>query len=125
VVVIHGAEIEGIASPGGHRTSGLATPSRGASQVSLIRQVQQPGGQGPLHTHDREELILLERGSISVAGTETTAELQAGDLLVIPAGAAHQIRNTGSVPAEWLLVAPAGIRYYGVDGAEVLPAWAE
>ena len=66
MTVVHGDELRFIETPGGNFGSGLATPSRGAEEVSVIRQRQQPGGANPAHAHDREEVMVVLAGSITV-----------------------------------------------------------
>jgi quercetin dioxygenase-like cupin family protein len=110
-------------SPNGNASAPIATAARGASEISLIRQRQQPGGFNPAHTHDHEEALVLLEGTLDVTAGGESHTLRAGDTIVVPAGTAHQLRNAGDSPAEWLLVAPAGYRFYRESGEEVTPAW--
>jgi quercetin dioxygenase-like cupin family protein len=112
-----------IETPGGNASAPLATASMGACEVSVIRQRQMPGGNNPPHTHNREEVLVLLAGSLEVTLGPTAHTLRRGDTLVIPAGEAHQLRTSGEEPAEWLLVAPAGYRFYHASGEEATPAW--
>jgi quercetin dioxygenase-like cupin family protein len=66
MTVVHSNELQFIETPGGNFGSGLATPSRGAAEVSVIRQRQQPGGANPPHMHDREEVMVLLAGAVTV-----------------------------------------------------------
>lgn len=111
------------ASPNGNASAPIATTSRDAADVSVIRQRQQPGGFNPSHTHDREEVLVLLDGSLDVTTAGTTHALRAGDSIVIPARTAHQLRNAGDDTAEWLLVAPAGYRFYRESGEDATPDW--
>ena len=113
-----------VQTPGGNVTSGLATPSRGAAEVSVIRQRQVPGGQNPPHLHDREEVMVMREGVVTVAVGAERFTLAAGDTLIVPPQTAHQIENTGTLEAEWLLIAPAGVRFLRPDGEESHPEWA-
>lgn len=110
-------------SPNGNASAAVATASRGATEVSVIRQRQQPGGFNPSHTHNREEVLVLLDGTLDVTWNGETQTLRAGDAIVIPANTAHQLRNAGSGVAEWLLVAPAGYRFYRESGEDATPAW--
>jgi quercetin dioxygenase-like cupin family protein len=112
-----------IETPGANASAAVATPSRGASEVSVIRQRQQPGGSNPPHTHDREEVMVMLLGGIDVTINAETNALTEGDTVIIPAGATHRIVNAGAEPAEWLLIAPAGVRFFHADGAEGTPPW--
>ena len=108
----------------GNAAGPIATPSTGATGVSVIRQRQVPGGIGPHHHHDREEVVLLLTGSIAIYAGAQRADLRPGDAVVLPAGLIHQVETLGTAPAEWLLVAPAGVGFFGAGGQRVLPPWA-
>lgn len=43
----------------------------------------------------------------------------------IPAGTPHRIENAGEEPAEWLIIALPGVRFFGADGDEMFPGWAK
>ncbi|HET9660314.1 MAG TPA: cupin domain-containing protein, partial [Thermomicrobiales bacterium] len=114
--VIREAHLEFVETPGANATVGVATPSRGAEEVSVIRQRQQPGGGNPAHVHDREEVMIVLHGSVAVALDGETITLETGDTLIVPARTAHQLSNAGETEAEWLLVAPAGVGFFHASG---------
>ena len=116
-------DIQFIETPGGNFGSGIATPSRGAVEVSVIRQRQRPGGVNPSHTHDREEVMILLAGEVVVTLQEEALNLGPGDAVIVPSGTIHRVENCGSVSAEWLLVAPAGVRFFHANGDEAAPPW--
>ncbi|HYH11830.1 MAG TPA: cupin domain-containing protein [Thermomicrobiales bacterium] len=111
-------------TPNGNAAVAVATASRGATEVSVIRQRQRAGGFNPPHTHDREEVLVLLAGSLDVTMGGETHTLGAGDTVVVPARTEHQLRNVGADTAEWLLIAPAGYRFYHASGEEASPEWA-
>jgi quercetin dioxygenase-like cupin family protein len=120
--------IDGSGTPGMF-AGGLATPSLGATDVSVIKQGALPGAANPLHSHDREEVMVQLAGEVTVTldgeDTRETVELSVGDTLIVPAETLHQIQNAGVERAEWLLIGPAGLRYRGADGQDVgQPNWA-
>jgi quercetin dioxygenase-like cupin family protein len=123
MVVLQNGTLEFIETPGANASAGIATPSRGASEVSVVRQRQQPGGHNPLHSHHREEVMVMLQGEIAVTIGEQETTLAAGDSVIIPAHSPHRIANSGQQAAEWLLIAPAGVRFFHADGAEASPAW--
>jgi len=108
----------------GNAVHPVATPSTGAADVSVIHQRQSPGCIGPHHHHDREEVVLLLTGSVAVHTSEERAELQSGDSVILPAEQIHQVETLGTEPAEWLLIAPSGVGFFGADGQRVTPPWA-
>jgi len=123
-VVLAATSVTMIATPGGNATGGLATPQHGAREVSVILQRQEPGGRNPSHRHDREEVLLMRAGEAQLTLGDEQFALAAGDSAIIPAQTLHQIENTGTSPAEWLLIAPAGVRFFRPDGEENFPEWA-
>jgi quercetin dioxygenase-like cupin family protein len=122
--VIRESELNFIETPGGNATAGIATASRGAREVSMIRQRQQPGGGNPPHAHDREEVMLVTEGTVEVRIGEDTVTLIAGDTLVVPAETVHQLANAGSSEAAWLLIAPDGVEFFHANGERADPVWA-
>jgi quercetin dioxygenase-like cupin family protein len=124
MVVVRGDSLSFIETPGRNAGAGLATATRGASETSVIRQRQEPGGTNPAHFHDREEVMLLLAGRISVTMAGETLNLTQGDTLIVPPRTEHRIENAGDEPAEWLLIAPAGVRFFHANGEEASPPWA-
>lgn len=124
VIIIRADEVQLLATPGGNFSDAIATTGRGAIEVSIIMQQQEPQGHNPRHTHDREEVMLLRQGRVVVQVAEEQIMLDAGDTVIVPAHTAHQIENVGDERAEWLLIAPAGVRFFGANGDEMRPAWA-
>ena len=124
MTVVRGDEVRFIETPGGNFGGGLATPSRGATEVSVIRQRQRPGGANPAHTHDREEIMVLLTGTVSVVADGQHHSLAPGDVVIVPPGTSHRVENVGADAAEWLLVAPAGVRFFHASGEEGSPPWA-
>ena len=121
--VIRGTDLQFIETPGGNFGRAVATASRGATEVSVIRQRQLPGGVNPSHTHDREEVMVLLAGEVTVAVAEEDVVLGAGDAVIVPPRTSHRIENRGSHAAEWLLVAPAAVRFFHEDGQPGSPPW--
>jgi quercetin dioxygenase-like cupin family protein len=124
MTVVQGNRLQYIDTPGGNAGVALATPSRGASEVSVIRQRQQPGGNNPAHTHDREEVIVVLAGSVTVTLNGDVVTLGPGDTIIVPPHVLHQLENAGSEPADWLLVAPAGVGFFHANGEQATPPWA-
>lgn len=122
--VINKETLEFIETPGGNAGSALATPSRGAREVSVIRQRQAPGGNNPSHRHEREEVMVMLAGASTLTANGEPRTLATSDTANIPPGTLHSIANTGPEPAEWLLIAPAGVRFVHTSGEEGSPPWA-
>jgi quercetin dioxygenase-like cupin family protein len=55
-----------------------------------------PPGTGPgLHRHPYEETFIIEEGSATFTVDGESIEAQAGQIIVVPAGAAHGFVNSG------------------------------
>lgn len=121
--ILRNDDVDMVQTPNGNATGVLASPGRGATDVLVIRQRQQPGGQNPPHRHDREEVMIGIAGTVMVTVDDVPAQLSAGDTLIVPAATLHQLANTGNSPAEWLLIATAGLRFFSPGGEEIRPAF--
>ena len=107
----------------GNAAGPVATPSTGAGDVSVIHQRQVPNAVGPHHSHDREEVLYLLTGAVSIQTGEYRHSLRQGDAAIIPGGVVHRIETTSDVPAEWLLVATSGVGFFNTEGTPVTPPW--
>jgi mannose-6-phosphate isomerase-like protein (cupin superfamily) len=64
-----------------------------------------PGGVSGAHLHTRtEELYFLLTGSGRIAWEGDARDVSAGDLIVTPVGARHELTNTGPEPLQWLVI---------------------
>jgi len=84
--------------PGTKRTDlqrhDLSVPGR---EVIQVRVDFDPGYVAPRHTHFGEEIIYIIEGTLvyEVEGRPPTT-YRAGDVLIVPAGAIHSVKNVGS-----------------------------
>jgi quercetin dioxygenase-like cupin family protein len=124
MTVVRNEELAYIETPGANATVGIATASRGATDVSVIRQRQQPGGGNPAHFHDREEVMIVLQGTVAVTIDGEISTLTPGDTMIVPARTLHQLATAGDDEAEWLLVAPAGVSFFHASGERAEPVWA-
>lgn len=85
-----------------HRT--LAGAEHGLERLAVWSQCIEPQGATPPHSHDCEEVILIRRGrgTLVFGGEEQT--FGAGDTIIVPPAAVHQILNTGDEPLELVAV---------------------
>jgi mannose-6-phosphate isomerase-like protein (cupin superfamily) len=82
------------------RLATLVRPADGTG-TSVFFEVWEPGGAQPLNSHpDSTEVFVVLRGEGRAFSDEHTADLRAGDVLILPPGSAHRIVNTS--PAERL-----------------------
>jgi len=66
----------------------------------------QPGGSMPLHTNLVEHEQFVLGGNARVTIGEENFPVRAGNVVYIPAGAAHAYVNTGSEPFRFLCLVP-------------------
>ena len=67
-----------------------------AANVAIIVEEIGVGDAIPLHRHKIDEVLLYEAGDAEVRVDEETYLVGAGDIVIVPAGAAHGTRNVGS-----------------------------
>lgn len=110
----------------GNRMQGLATPSRGASEVMVWRTRVAPGGGPPVHTHDHEEVVVIISGTGSFREEDGSEHaFGPGDTLFAPAGVLHELRADEGVAVEWIACMPSGTKTFAEDGSELSTPWAE
>lgn len=104
--------------------TGLAAPSRGSAGLCTWKLTVDPGvgGDAP-HTLDRDEVFLVLSGSVQV--TPDGDKLEAGDVVVVPAGEPIALTNLGSGTAELYVAITAGFTGTMADGTTIQPPWAQ
>jgi mannose-6-phosphate isomerase-like protein (cupin superfamily) len=76
------------------RLATLVRPADGTG-TSVFYEVWEPGGSQPPNSHpDSAEIFVVLRGTGRAHSDEHTANLRAGDVLLLPAGSVHRIENT-------------------------------
>ncbi|MER7106881.1 cupin domain-containing protein [Streptomyces sp. NPDC000229] len=95
-------------------TRARATVQHDDACVRVTRWDFEPGTSTGPHVHEHDYVVVpLTDGSIKIltpGGTETAAELRAGESYVRPAGAEHEVVNAGDSPLAFVeieLKAPA------------------
>jgi len=107
---------------GGNTITGLASPSRGASETMTYRISIPAGSALPPHRHDHEEVFHVVSGAMTSVLGEEGHEVAAGDTVIIPAGLPHR-GFAGPEGAELLVAMPVGTRFIREDGEESVPPW--
>jgi quercetin dioxygenase-like cupin family protein len=113
VVEVHGNFLRGVA---------VAATGARESEIWAIRMA--PGASTPPHTHDAEELVYVLAGELTaqVDGSESVAG--AGEVLVVPAGALHQLHNRGTMEIEkFAVLGKVGARTFLPDGTPFETPW--
>ena len=68
----------------------------GSTQLCIFEQWCEPGHGAPSHLHAVEEVLTVLAGQAEVWVESETAQLAAGQSVVVPAGRKHGFRNSGS-----------------------------
>jgi len=74
----------------------LSVPGR---EVVQVRVEFEPGSGFPNHTHPGEEIIYVIEGTFEYVIDGKVSRMKAGDVLFVPAGAAHSAKNIGTTKA--------------------------
>jgi len=94
----------------GDRVTFLATGADTHGSCLIIEGVVAPGGGPPPHVHHFEdETFYVLEGAVTFHAGEQTIHGKPGDLIHIPRGTVHSLKNEGTVPGRALVViSPAG-----------------
>ena len=88
---------------GGQVSHMLAAPELGAPSLTVTWVVGEPDSQQPLHAHEESvQVYVIVRGRGLMIVDDEQREVAEGTAVVIPPGAKHAIRNTGTEPLEYV-----------------------
>ena len=110
----------------GNLMRGLAVASTGAREVEVWEARMVAGAATPPHYNDAEEVVIVLAGSIEAEIDGDTGAVAEGELVVVPAGAVHQLRN--SAPGETRKIAVlgrVGAKTFWPDGTPLETPWQE
>jgi len=79
----------------------------GATSTSLHLTDLAPGQGPPLHRHPYEEVFVVHEGQASYTVGDTTLEVRAGQIVLVPAGMPHKFINSGEGPLRQTSVHPS------------------
>lgn len=65
-----------------------------------------PGGHTPQHTHDWEHEIFVHEGNGEVFREGSWVPIAKGNVVFVPGGEVHQMRNTGTSPLVFVCLIP-------------------
>lgn len=103
--------------------TGLAAPSRGATDTNVWRLAVPPGAPGVEHSVDREEIFVALSGRAEATIDGVVHEIRAGDALLVAAGLPFRLANPGAEPFEAIAVLPVGGRATVAGGEPFAPPW--
>src|SRR5262245_55039827 len=85
----------------------IANARLGTKATTVQDNVISPGVVVPWHTHGTEEVIVVLSGEGECRTENGTQPYSAGDVLILPAGVKHSLRNSGTVLLQQLCIFPA------------------
>jgi quercetin dioxygenase-like cupin family protein len=107
----------------GARFTSCSAPSKGGTELAMWTVDLPAGAPGAPHRLDREEVLHVLAGRLTVAVDGEPVELAAGDTLAVPAGSLLSVAAAGA-PARLLACVRAGLVATMADGTELSPPWA-
>ncbi len=77
--------------------------------ASLHESMLPAGTPAPaLHRIQHTEFIVLMEGTVEFAHDETTEKVERGSVIYVPHGTNHYLKNVGSGPARYMVIAIGG-----------------
>jgi quercetin dioxygenase-like cupin family protein len=107
----------------GWKMTGLASPARGAKEVTTWHVVMQAGADGPLHKVDRELVVNVLEGTVRVTVEGVDYDIPAGDAFIIPANSKRSVSNPFKERATSLNAVPAEVHVERLDGIPSNAPW--
>ncbi|MBL8466445.1 cupin domain-containing protein [Methyloversatilis discipulorum] len=105
----------------GNHIAGVATPGSGARQIEMWRGRMEAGAATPPHRHSGEEVVLILSGSGRATVDGQEVRYAAGDTLILPANAVHQIFAESD--SEFVSAMPLGDTVALPDGTVMSLPW--
>jgi quercetin dioxygenase-like cupin family protein len=104
--------------------TGLASPSRGATEILLYRIDLGPSAALPPHHHDHEEVFHLLSGTLTSVQAGERIAVGPGDAVMIPPNVLHHAQ-AGPHGAALLVAMRQGTRTIHLDGTSTIPPWCQ
>lgn len=84
----------------------LITKELGATNFAMRLFEMDVGGYSPHHQHAWEHEVFILKGQGLVLGGDKEQHFSKGDVIFIPKGEKHQLKNTGDQPVHFLCLIP-------------------
>ncbi|HEY6375571.1 MAG TPA: cupin domain-containing protein [Edaphobacter sp.] len=97
-------------SPNGTESRSLLRGTLTTGEPVAAHESIQPVGSPPvaLHPIHHSELIVVREGDVMFDHDDTSEKAGPGDIIYVPLGTVHRVRNVGTVPAKYVVVAIGG-----------------
>lgn len=108
----------------GNLMRGLAVAATGATEAEVWEARMVPGASTPPHSHDAEEIVVVIEGAIEANVSDETSTVSAGEVLIVPAGTVHQLRNVAKGETRKIAVlGRVGAKTFWPDGRVLETPW--
>lgn len=107
----------------GNTLRGLATPSRGSTEIMLWNHRAEAGGASPPHQHDHDQVIYVLSGTGHVVVGDDEFAVGAGDVIVAPANILHQVHAAADEALDTIVAMSVSLKTFSPDGAEMDQPW--
>ncbi|RKS09456.1 cupin domain [Nocardiopsis sp. Huas11] len=104
--------------------TGLAAPSRGATETCVWRTELAPGVEGREHALTREEVLVVLAGAAVATVDGAEHALSDGDALIVPPHTPFALANPHERPCTLMAVLPVGGQAVLPEGEPFTPPWA-
>ncbi|MDB5589323.1 MAG: cupin [Devosia sp.] len=104
--------------------TGLASPTRGASDTAVWTLSLAPGSVGATHQLTREEIFVCLSGTASIRLGDAVLTLSPGDTLIVPPHTDFGLDNPGDTPFTAVAVFPVGGQAILPGQTPFTPPWA-
>lgn len=99
----------------------------GETGISMLEVQVPPGACVPVHTHASPEVFRMLSGRVTFTvvedGRERRLLAEPGDVINVPAGALHGYANTGTTPAEFLVLVDESMERFFREAGTMLPGF--
>ncbi len=108
----------------GARFHSYVSTAAGSQQLCAWMTEIAAGTVGVPHTVTHEEVLRLMSGRLRCQIGDDHADLESGDVAIVPAGAELRVDNVGDVTATMWVTTSVGLRATMADGSVITPPWA-
>ena len=97
-------------SPNGTESRSLLRGTLTTGEAVAAHESTQPVGAAPvaLHPIHHSELIVIREGDVIFDHDNSSEKAGPGDIIYVPIGTIHRVRNVGTVPAKYVVIAIGG-----------------
>ena len=97
-------------SPNGTESRSLLRGILTTGEPVAAHESMQPVGSPPvaLHPIHHSELIVVSEGEVMFDHDDISEKAGPGDVIYVPLGTVHRVRNVGTVPAKYVVIAIGG-----------------